>query len=72
MAVPVRTAATARKPTALPDQFTACFQELAARSVFHERHAYDLRGAFLHSLLALCAFKSVAVKPGLTEFTVMP
>jgi len=31
---------------ALPDQLTAGFQELAARSVLLERDAHDLRGAF--------------------------
>src|ERR1700681_1416020 len=35
----------------LPDQFTAGFQELSARSMLLERDAYDLRGSFLHGLM---------------------
>jgi hypothetical protein len=56
----------------LPNQLTVGFQELSARPVLLERNAHDFRGAFRHGLLPLSAFRCVAVKPGLTEFTAMP
>jgi hypothetical protein len=39
--------------------------------MLRERDAHDLGGSFLHCLLPRSAFRSVAVKPGLTEFTAM-
>jgi len=41
----------------LPDQLTAGFQELPARSVLQERDAHNLRGSFLHGLLTPVYFQ---------------